>query len=466
MRQAHASIQRPPRSGPRRCLGVAGALLLALGLLVACDPETSDAHDVAKPADTLDGAFADIEAPDPRDTGEDPGAADAGPPPVDGAAFAFGSHRGQPIANALHVGRPQAELDAVTAAFYDAWKARYIAPGCAAGERRVRSSPATEAFTVSEGQGYGLLAAVMMAGHDPEAQALFDDLFRYAAAHPSHLTPGLMAWAQDEACRDIEGADAATDGDLDIAYALLRADRQWGSDGAIDYAAEARTRIAAILAGEVHPEGTVLLGDWVDPGDAYAEGTRISDFLPGHFAAFAAATGEPRWTAVLDRALAIVAHLQGEHAPATGLLPDFVVDALTDAPAPAPADWLEGAHDGHYGWNACRAPWRLGVYALFSGDARARRAVGAMTRFMREATHEDPGAIRAGYRLDGRAFGDGTSMAFTAPFALAAMLPEESSQAWLDALWAEVAAAEPEEYFGDSIKLLALITLSNNGWIP
>lgn len=386
-------------------------------------------------------------------------------PPVQGPAFPFGAHRGAVIADALRVGRPQAELDAAVAAFYDAWKARYLTPGCADGELRIRTAPATRAFTVSEGQGYGLLIAAMMAGHDPEAQAVFDRLYRYSRAHPSRITPALMAWAQDEGCRDIDGANAATDGDLDIAYALLRADRQWGSAGAIDYAAEARTIIAALMDATIHPADTILLGDWAAPGQRWYAGTRTSDFMPGHFDAFAWFAGEPRWRAVTDRAYAIVDRLQTRHAPDTGLLPDFVVDAADD-PMPAPADWLEGPHDGHYSWNACRTPWRLGVHALYGDDARARQAVSAMSRWIRAVTDERPERIVAGYRLDGTPTAQWSSLAFTAPFAVAARVPEGSSQRWLDRLWDAVVAAAPDEYFGDSIKLLVLLTLSDNGWVP
>jgi|ETNmetMinimDraft_30_1059905.scaffolds.fasta_scaffold68332_2 hypothetical protein len=46
------------------------------------------------------------------------------------------------------------------------------------------------------------------------------------------------------------------------------------------------------------------------------------------------------------------------------------------------------------------------------------------------------------------------------------MVPDGSSQAWLDALWDTVVATEPDEYFGDSIKLLVMLTLSNGGWLP
>jgi endo-1,4-beta-D-glucanase Y len=132
------------------------------------------------------------------------------------------------------------ELDQAIAAFYDVWKTRYVIPGCGEGQLRIRADAAEgKATTVSEGQGYGMVIVALMAGHDPEAQAVFDQLLHYARRHASSHNKWLMAWAQSESCQDILGRDSATDGDLDIAYALLLADVQWGSRGAVNYRQEA-----------------------------------------------------------------------------------------------------------------------------------------------------------------------------------------------------------------------------------
>ena len=43
-----------------------------------------------------------------------------------------------------------------------------------------------------------------------------------------------MAWQQaiiNDEIVDVNGVDSALDGDMDIAYSLLLADKQWGSDG-------------------------------------------------------------------------------------------------------------------------------------------------------------------------------------------------------------------------------------------
>jgi endo-1,4-beta-D-glucanase Y len=48
----------------------------------------------------------------------------------------------------------------------------------------------------------------------------------------------------------------AMDGDLDIAMALLMADRQWGSTGAWNYKQEGINTINAMKAFNMKPDGT------------------------------------------------------------------------------------------------------------------------------------------------------------------------------------------------------------------
>lgn len=78
-----------------------------------------------------------------------------------------------------------------------------------------------------------MLITAYMAGHDADAQTYFDGLYRFYKAHPSSIDPALMAWQQAKDSSgnivDTSGSDAATDGDMDIAYALLLADKQWAA---------------------------------------------------------------------------------------------------------------------------------------------------------------------------------------------------------------------------------------------
>lgn len=81
-----------------------------------------------------------------------------------------------------------------------------------------------------------------MAGYDANARNYFDGLYDMYVTHPSVNNKLLMAWqiSQNE---QLGNDGSATDGDMDIAYALLLAHYQWGSSGAINYLARARDLI-------------------------------------------------------------------------------------------------------------------------------------------------------------------------------------------------------------------------------
>ena len=119
----------------------------------------------------------------------------------------------------------QTQLDNDVASFYNSWKARYFKNNCGANQYYVWfGDEDPSAICVSEGQGYGMLIAAYMAGYDSNAETIFDGLYNFYKAHPSSINSNLMAWQQGTSCTDINGVDAATDGDMDIAYALLLAD--------------------------------------------------------------------------------------------------------------------------------------------------------------------------------------------------------------------------------------------------
>jgi endo-1,4-beta-D-glucanase Y len=295
-------------------------------------------------------------------------------------------------------------------------------------------------------------------------------MFAYFRDHPSGITPSLMSWYQSGSCANANGNDTASDGDLDIAFALLLADKQWGSCGAVNYLDEARNVIAGIKSGELDPtKQFVTLGDWMSPGDApYDDATRSSDFMPDHYRSFLAATSDGTWTDVLEQTYDIVAALQANHSPTTGLLPDFVTDPL-GTPDPAPPNFLEDTTDGAYAYNACRDPWRLGTDYLISGETRARAAVQAINAWIRAKTGDDPAAITSGWKLDGSATPgtDYRSMAFVAPFGVGAMV-DASNQAWLNDVW-DLVVTTPigaEHYYENTLKLLSMIVMSGNWWAP
>ena len=213
----------------------------------------------------------------------------------------------------------QEEMDATVARLYDEWKERYLKQNPYEQDQYYvyynhngeSTNDPREAITVSEAHGYGMVITALMAGHDPDAKMYFDGLYRYFRAHPSEINPQLMAWQQaiiNDEIVDVNGVDSALDGDLDIAYSLLLADKQWGSDGEINYLKQGKLVIDAIMESEIHQTDYYLkLADWAsDDDDYYGVATRPSDFMLQHLQSFKMASVDARWDKVIDKTYSII----------------------------------------------------------------------------------------------------------------------------------------------------------------
>ncbi|WP_318209869.1 glycosyl hydrolase family 8 [Streptomyces sp. SJL17-1] len=383
-----------------------------------------------------------------------------------GPAVPFGSHSIPYASGMLKPSGSQATHDQKVIDYYNNWKSAFVRQNCGNGWYQVISPDADHPY-VAEAQGYGMVIAATMAGADPDAKKIFDGLVKWKIDHPSAINPDLLAAEQDVNCRSVNGGDGATDGDMDVAYGLLLADRQWGSSGTYNYKALALKHIAAIKKDELNPSTNLLkLGDWSSAGDQYYYITRTSDWMVDHFRAFRKATGDAAWDTIRTAHQNQITNLQNTYAPNTGLLPDFVVDT-NSTPKPAPGQVLEDPSDGKYWWNACRTPWRIADDAVTSGDAKSLAAARKMNSWIKAKTGGDPNKIAIGYGLDGSQLSAGSDPAFFAPFALAAMT-DSGSQAWLDALWNKMLATpiQTDSYFAASIQLQVMITATGNHWVP
>jgi len=362
--------------------------------------------------------------------------------------------------------RTREQLDDDVRAYYDYWKANYVAEAGTNADGvmmyRVvfgKDEPA-RSTTVSEGQGYGMMIVPIMAGHDPKAQTIFDGMWAFVKAHPSEIDPRLMDWNVPLE----EGNASAFDGDADIAFGLLLADAQWGSDGHVNYKAEAQTMIVGILESTIGPESHLpMLGDWVNVGEPqYNQFTpRSSDFMLVNFRAFRNATNEPIWDDVIFQSQILMASIQEVHSPETGLMPDFIVDG-----APAPANFLENPTDGAYNYNAGRVPWRVGTDALLNDDELSRFIVQNISHWVETSAKGDPMKIRAGYELNGKPLpgSDYFTTFFVAPMGVAAM-NDPAQQEWLNKIY-DTVYTNHNDYYEDSINLLCLLVMSGNFWSP
>jgi hypothetical protein len=120
----------------------------------------------------------------------------------------------------------------------------------------VKAGREATAYTVSEGQGYGMIIVALMAGHDSGARTLFDGLWEFSLDHRSEIDSRLMDWkVEADEQPDADGNDSAFDGDCSLALALLLAEKQWGNAGRFDYGAQAAWVMGGILASTGFLEG-------------------------------------------------------------------------------------------------------------------------------------------------------------------------------------------------------------------
>jgi endo-1,4-beta-D-glucanase Y len=391
----------------------------------------------------------------------------------DGINRPFPQHTRYAPGSILPNHRLQEQLDDDVRAFYEYWKETYVidAGTSAAGNPMYRiafgkDQPGRDT-TVSEGQGYGMIIVPVMAGFDEDARDIFDGLWEFVRAHPSEADTRLMDWNVPDT---ENGNVSAFDGDTDIAYGLLLADAQWGSNGRINYKAEAETYMRAILESTIGSESHLpMLGDWTEQyGEVYSQYTpRSSDFMLVNFHAFGRATQDAVWTDIVWQSQYVMNEIQSNYSPVSGLMPDFIVLAgEAHIPEPAAPEFLEGPHDGHFNYNAGRVPWRVGSDALLNDDTDSRAIVQKISHWIEAAANGDPANIRAGYDLDGNPLpnSDYFTTFFVAPMGVAAM-SDPDQQEWLNRIYDSV-YDEHIDYYEDSINLLCLLVMSGNAWTP
>jgi endo-1,4-beta-D-glucanase Y len=396
-------------------------------------------------------------------------------PPAGGAAsgsgYPFGSRLDRYIGGILPTNAGAAQMDSAVAGCYDAWKARAIVdvPSVPGGKAVRFNSP--DYLAVSEGMGYGMLITVLMAGHDPEAKAIFDGLLKTVRARPAlgiaqYFGPSannLMDWRlkMDGTSGDPANQGAnAMDGDLDIAMALLMADRQWGSGGPWNYKQEGVNTINALKICNMKDDGATK-------GLPGPHNNRTSDYMIGHFRAFKKATGDALWDRAVDRAYGLVDRMQTVYAPNTGLIPDFVIN--TDSATPEPSHGFIGdgtPTEGDFYSNAQRDPWRFGTDFVLSGDARWRNVCNKMVAFLKADCGGDPSRIGDGYHLDGTPFERRyPPKGIIGPLLCGAMV-DAAHQDFLNTLWAYNVNNFTTEYYDSELMLIPMIVASGNWWNP
>ncbi len=359
------------------------------------------------------------------------------------------------------------QLDQLTANYYELWKEKFLKNSC--GDNSLYRVYFTKDIqSVSEGIGYGMMITAYFAGYDKKAKIYFDGLYNYYKKHNSINNQYLMDW-QQITCNDEQSNNDASssDGDMDIAFSLLLAHCQWGSNGKINYLNEAKNIIAAIWEDDInHTTLTVKLGDWCNADSYYINGTRSSDFIISHFKIFSLIDNHD-WQAVVDNCYSLLAYIQLNYSEETGLIPDFIIDINKDNPKPAFPNYLERDFDGMYYYNACRIPLRIGIDCLLTGDERGKNIISKINNWLVSSTNQSVNLISSGYTLSGEKIYNWNDSAFIAPFTVGAMIG--NNQIWLDNLLEDLVNNKEianENYYSSTLKLLSLLVISENYFVP
>jgi endo-1,4-beta-D-glucanase Y len=297
---------------------------------------------------------------------------------------------------------------------YAKFKTDLLTTDGANGFIRIRRPNSMDAVntTNSEGIGYGMTIAVYM-----NDQNVFDQLWKYEQVHLDGN--GLMNWEINPAgtAPTASGTGAATDGDEDMAFALVMADKKWGGSGALadTYLNHAKKQIGLIWQFEVdHTRGDVLT-----PGDQFGGGQviNISYFAPAYYRIFGKVTGKTaEWNRVVESSYqALSAALNSTNKNVSnGLVPAW------STPAGVPTAPAGTSHPIHHQLDSSRTPFRIGQDYCWFGEQRALTYLQKISGFYSQVGAAN---IVEGYNLDGTPF-SGASLhlaAFVGPAGVGAM---------------------------------------------
>ncbi|MFC1430414.1 glycosyl hydrolase family 8 [Streptacidiphilus sp. N1-3] len=358
----------------------------------------------------------------------------------------------------------QASRDAAVEKEYDSWKATYLVKGCASNEYYVSTKGDGDSPNngpVSEGQGYGMNIVPLMAGYDAAAQTEFNGLWQLVKDHED--ADGLMQWTLDgKTCKyaDSGTPDAATDGDLDIGYGLILADKQWGG-----YTADAKTWLANFYAHDVASDGHLKTED----DDSYADDSRPSDYMVDHLRAFAAYDTAHDWNKVVDKTESLITEFTAGYSATGGLMSDFIRNANTTSPKPAAANFQEDQPDNIVGYNSIRVPWHLGTDALLYGSSTASASYATAKKesaCLKGESGGNPQKVYPHTKLDCTPYST-SDQAEEAGDSVGPAAMAAGDQAWTDAIWNQL-ATNPfgDGYFGETIKTLVYIVMAGDYWNP
>nr|WP_314843407.1 glycosyl hydrolase family 8 [uncultured Microbacterium sp.] len=322
---------------------------------------------------------------------------------------------------------PELDAPALASSFLDEW----VEDG-----RVIRHDEGGD--TVSEGQAYGLFAALIADDEDR-----FDEIWEWTQ-NELVRSDGLMAWRWDDG--GIVDDEPASDADLDAARALVLAGDRFGRDDLRQDGVDLATVIADRMTVETDRGRILLPGLWAADRQPYAYNPSYAS--PVAFDVLGAATGDPRWAELQAGSADVTAEIL----TATDLPPDWAqihTDGLIE-PMPGP---LGEGDPVQYGFDAPRMLLRYAEACTPADVALAGLPFATLDR------EQDVAA-----RLD---LGGGALVAEQSPLGLtaraaAAQASQDPAAAAADLERAAQLSTEYPTYYGSAWVMLATAMLSGD----
>ncbi len=238
--------------------------------------------------------------------------------------------------------------------------------------------------STSEGQSYALLRAVW-SDDQPTFVSVWAWTRHNLQVRPDHLF-GYLWGHHDDGKWSILDQSSATDGDEDIALALVFAARRWRDD---TYLHQARAIMGDIWRHEVAVVGAtpyVTAGSWAPSYSAPGPALNPSYLAPYAYRIFAQIDRAHPWIRLVDSSYSILTECSA--APlgdrtSVGLPPNWcALQRSTGRMAALPT--INRADD--FGYDAFRALWRVSLDYLWNGEPRARAYLAGID-FLRRQWH-------------------------------------------------------------------------------
>lgn len=218
-------------------------------------------------------------------------------------------------------------------------------------------------ITTSEGQSYAMLRATWI-----DDKQTFEDVWSWTRDHMQHRAQDKLVswkWEGDDKTGKITDNNSATDGDQDIALALIFASKKWNNP---QYLAEAKALINSIWENEVvEIRGQYYLISGVGAQNATSYFVNPSYLSPAWYEIYATVDPDHDWKKLKSDSYIFLNQLKGEdnQLPHNWVLIDKRTGAVKSATS------VFGLDADSYGFDAFRVFFRVGLDKKWFDDSRA-----------------------------------------------------------------------------------------------